>query len=181
MHFSWILALLAIIWNVLMCGGMILAQRSQAMPARHAIIPGTRNKPFLYYQDFLCMVWGDWVGLLCVKIVFVHTVDQHPLTSEQKLVWVLVLSVSSVLYIMSYLSRQHKPDWGSTRAGTITVGGFCHSTYFGANLAAGVIVPWQLVKYSESAAWWGLGLGGFAIWLGAVMLDFRAGRLSLLR
>ncbi len=181
---NWKVLLFVVLLNSLLCllqylMGQIDSLRGRIAP-RHSIIPGTRQK-FLYWEDFYTQTYGDLLGLLWIMNTFAHLIISGKIDHLEWVIFVIVCVGSILVFLLSCLSPEHKPDWGYPLPGKISLGGLTHLPYFGALSGMAVISALNIVQGEIKGALFWATLMGALIYLFAFILDIKAGNFEPLK
>lgn len=181
MEWNWDLFQLVVVINTAMCllqyGAQQIDMARGKIPARHSIIPGTKQK-FLYWQDFYMQTYGDFLGLVWVMNAFAHLFIAESINWWMWAIFVIVFMFSCFMVLKSCLTVDHKPDWGYPEYGVASFGGLIHVPYFALNAAMGVVCIISMITGQLRGPVMWMALFGGVVILAMTIADKKSGHFD---
>jgi predicted small integral membrane protein len=158
----------------------LLQAVDKSLPARHSIIPGTRQK-FLHMQDFHTTTWGDLFAIPLLISAFAHLLSNGYIGVWQWFIFVIIALVDGIGFLEMCLTEKHKPDQGYPRRGVVSWHGLSHLPYHGVCVAMIVLSIGQTVIGNLYGPVLYVSLFGGALYIAAFIADIRAGNFDPLK
>lgn len=166
-----ILSLEIILLN-LICLGIIFI--IQEWKSRTSEIP-LRSKRFLYLQDLLVILFGDFIGLSLIDssmafVIYKSGFPPHPWPIINALVSVVVL----IIFHKQCTSQYHIPDMGYPKIGKISLIGIFHIPYFIIQLWIVSISVWYFINVRNPVLF--ITVAGLIFYCLMCFLDIKKGK-----
>lgn len=181
-EFSWMALIVACVVNWTWIAIMYGAQQCDLnMPARHSIIPGTRQR-FIHMQDFWTCSWGDCLPLCLILNAFVTLAMADKITVWQWLSLGIMSVILGIGFLVMCLGKDHKPDQGYPAPGKVSLHGYLHLPHFGVSVSMVVLTVWHIIigNFRGGPVLY-LFIVGAVLWAITFVLDVKSGNFDPLK